>query len=57
MKSLRWDGTVTRTIKHPERKIGLATCAGSKVSSFMGGIGTDLNAITAPGQPSRISVS
>lgn len=57
MKSPGWAGTVTNSIEHPEREIGLATCAGSKVSSFMGGIRAGLNAVTALGHPSRISVS
>jgi hypothetical protein len=57
MKSPGWDRSVTNTIKHPQREIRPATCDGGKVSSFAGGIGAGLNAITALGHPSRISVS
>ncbi len=55
MRSPGWTGTTTHTIKHAEREIGLATCAGSGFSSSVGRIGADSHAVKTPGHPSQIS--
>ena len=55
MRSPGWTGTVTHTIKHTEREIGLTTRSGSGFSSSVGRIGADSHAVKTPGHPSQIS--